>query len=544
MTNHHHQYEAPDYIIVGAGAAGCVLANRLSADPAVRVLLLEAGGKDNHPFMKLPLAFMKLLNNPRITWGYTSEEEPRAQGRRIPLPRGKCLGGTSSINGMIYSRGHPNDYDEWQERGAKGWGWADVLPYFRLSESSWRGENEHHGASGPLNVVPIRRFEPLQSMMLQTAAAMGHVVGDDPHGAQSGEGFTPGEAALAGGVRASASRRYLKPAKGRRNLRVLTGAHVSKVIIENGRAAGVCYRRAGRDHIVHCRREVILSGGAYNSPQLLLLSGIGPADELRANGITPLLDLPGVGRNLQEHPFAAVSYALRKPIGFEREMRFDRMTRHVLRWLVGMDRDNALIPVLGFGFIRTREGLNRPDVKANVYPTRMDARLWFPGLRRGSGHALTIFNVLLRPESTGRVTLHSADPFAAPDIRLNLFENEDDLRTLARAIRHSRRFVATAPLADVIGEPLTPPAELESDEALFDYIRRTAIVAHHASGTCAMGAGADAVVDPDLRVIGINGLRVVDASVMPRVVGGNTYAPVVMIAEKAADIISGSSRIR
>ncbi len=530
--------QAPDYIIVGAGSAGCVLANRLSEDPAVQVVLIEAGGQDNHPFMKLPMAFMKLLDNDRVNWGYFSEPEPLAKDRRIPLPRGKCLGGTSSINGMIYSRGNPGDYDEWEAMGATGWSWADVLPYFRRSEANWRGETAEHGGSGPLSVVPIKPFEPLLSAMLDTASAMGHQVGDDQHGPNSGEGYTPGEMALHDGVRASSSRRYLAPALQRRNLTVLTDTHVTSLVMEGRRAVGVNLTRNGQAQTLRCKREVILSGGAYGSPQLLMLSGIGPAEDLKARGIAPLVDLPGVGRNLQEHPFAGVTFSLSQPVGFERELRFDRMAMNLMRWAFGSNRE-AIMPVLGFGFVRTKEGLNRPDVKANVYPTRIDGHVWFPGIRKGAGHALTVYNVLLRPESRGTVKLRAADPFAAPEIRLNLFEDPEDLATLVRAIRHSRRFAATAPMANYIDGPLNPPVNLESDEELADYVRSNAIVAHHACGTCAMGQGPQAVVDPQLRVIGVEGLRVVDASVMPRVVGGNTHAPVVMIAEKAADLIAG-----
>ncbi|MBP6111919.1 MAG: GMC family oxidoreductase N-terminal domain-containing protein [Sphingobium sp.] len=529
--------ETPDYIIVGAGSAGCVLANRLSADADSKVMLIEAGGRDTHPLMKLPLAFMKLMAVPGLNWDYFSEPEPDAGGRRIPLPRGRCIGGTSSINGMIYSRGHPSDYDEWAEMGAKGWSWANVLPYFRRSEANWRGASEHHGDEGPLDVSPIRTFEPLFSAAMAAAREMGHPVFDDQHGPQSGEGYSPGEATVKKGRRASASTSYLHPVLLRRNLHVVTNVMVVRVDIENGRAVGVTLLRNGKLVKVRAAREVILSAGAYNSPQLLLLSGIGPSDELRAAGIKPLVDLPGVGRNLQEHPFAGVTFELNQPVGFERELRFDRLAGNMIRWGLGLSGRDVQLPVIGFGFIRSRAGLNRPDIKANVYPTRMDGRVWFPGVRRGAGHAMTIFNVLLRPESKGSVTLRSANPMDAPLIRLNMFQHPEDLHTLRRAVRHSREFAATSALAPFIRGELTPGGALMSDDDLDAHIRNSAIVAHHASCTCAMGVNDTAVVDPELRVRGVEGLRVVDASVMPRVIGGNTNAPIIMIAEKAADMI-------
>lgn len=529
--------QAADYVIVGAGSAGCVLANRLSADRDVNVTLIEAGGADRHPFMKLPMAFMKLMAVPRLNWDYWSEPEPFAGNRRVPLPRGRCLGGTSSINGMVYSRGHPGDYDEWADMGADGWAWDDVLPYFRRSEGNWRGDTPTHGGSGPLTVSPIRTFEPLYSAAMDAARSMGYPVYDDQHGPEAGEGYSPGDATVHRGERASTSKRYLDPVAFRPNLRIVTDALVQRIDMENGRAVGVTLRRNGQTEQIRANREVILSAGAYNSPQLLLLSGIGPADELRAHGITPVLDLPGVGRNLQEHPFAGVSFELTQPVGFERELRFDRLATRMARWYLGLDTGAVQLPVIGFGFIRTREGLNRPDVKSNVYPTRMDARVWFPGIRKGAGHALTVFNVLLRPESKGSVTLRSADPGQPPLIRLNLFEQPEDLATLRRAVRHTREFANASSLAPYIKREWMPGGAIGTDTEIEAHIRNTAIVAHHASCTCAMGKGPDAVVDPQLRVRGVEGLRVVDASVMPRVIGGNTNAPIVMIAEKAADLI-------
>jgi choline dehydrogenase len=318
---------------------------------------------------------------------------------------------------------------------------------------------------------------------------------------------------------------------------VTTGGLVTRVVIENGRAVGVEIADSHGTRIVRAEREVILAAGAYNSPKLLLHSGIGPADALRTLGIEVVADLPGVGRNLQEHPLTGVGYELNEPIGFENSLRFDRLAWNVGRFMLGMSPGATQLPVTSFGFMRTREGLDRPDIKANVYPTRLDGRVWFPGIRKGAGHAITVFNVLLRPESRGSVTLRSADPAAAPEIRINMFQDKRDLETMRRSVRQLRAFFATEPLASLIGNELMPGAAVQSDDEIDAFNRKTCILAHHASGTCAIGTGADAVVDPALRVRGVDGLRIVDASVMPRVIGGNTNAPVIMIAEKAADLI-------
>lgn len=532
---------SPDYIIVGAGSAGCVLANRLSADPQTNVLLIEAGGADRHPLMKMPFAFLKLQFVPRLNWGYFSEPEPHAGNRKLWLPRGKCLGGTSSINGMVYSRGHPADYDEWAELGAKGWSWKEVLPYFRKSENNWRGENEHHGGSGPLTVIPIKTSEPLFSATMETARRLGHPVLDDQHGPGSGEGFSPGEVTVHHGHRASTSKRFLEPAMTRPNLQVITNALVTRVVIENGRAIGVELAEGGGTRIIRAEREIILAAGAYNSPKLLMLSGVGPADELREAGVEPLVDLPGVGRNLQEHPLTAVGYELNQPVGFEKELRFDRLAANVARWRLGMHGPATQLPVICFGFYRTEEGLNRPDIKANIYPTRVDGRIWFPGIRKGLGHAMSVFNVLLRPHSRGWIKLRSADPKDSPRIQINMFEDERDLVSMRRSVRLMREFFKTQPVSDYLKGEFAPGADIQSDADIDAYNRRASVLAHHASCTCAMGEGPEAVVDPELCVRGVEGLRVADASVMPRVVGGNTNAPVIMIAEKAADLIRGKS---
>jgi choline dehydrogenase len=533
--------ECADYVIVGAGSAGCVLANRLSAAPDRRVILIEAGGPDRHPLMKMPLAFMKLQFVPRLSWGYWSEPEPSLGGRKLWLPRGKCLGGTSSINGMVYARGHPRDYDEWAEQGAAGWSWAEVLPYFKRSEGSWRGASAYHGADGPLTVSPVDASGPVFDATMATARNLGFKVIDDQHGPEIGEGFAPPEVTVENGRRASSATQYLHPARHRANLKVLTGAMVTRVVIEKGRAAGVELAEKSGTRVVRAEREVILCAGAYNSPKLLLLSGIGPADELRALGIDVVADRPAVGRNLQEHPLTGVGYELNEPIGFETNLRFDRLALNVLRFALGVGGRATQLPVTSFGFVRTRGDLDRPDIKVNVYPTRLDGRVWFPGIRKGAGHAMTVFAVLLRPKSRGAVRLRSAHPAEPPDIRINMFQDPRDLEALRRAVTLMRAFFAAEPLARLTGKELMPGREIRSDQDIDDYNRRTCVLAHHACGTCAMGPSADAVVDPELRVYGVEGLRVADASIMPRVIGGNTNAPVVMIAEKASDLVLGNA---
>ena len=531
------QSESADYIIIGAGSAGCVLANRLSASPDNTVMVIEAGGRDNHPLMKMPFAFMKLQFNRSLNWNYWSEPEAGLDGRRLWLPRGKCLGGTSSINGMVYSRGHPGDYDEWAALGATGWSWDEVLPYFKRSERSWRGASDHHGGDGPLTVTPVDTSGPLHEAVMATARNLGHKVTDDQHGSDIGEGFAPPEVTVDRGRRASTATQFLHPVAKRPNLSIRTGCMVTRIVVEGGRAIGVEVTKGGGTTIIRANREVILCAGTYNSPKLLMLSGIGPADHLRALGIDVVVDLPGVGRNLQEHPLTGIGYELTEPIGFEANLRLDRLLWNVGRFFLGSGDRATQLPVTSFAFMRTREGLARPDIKANIYPTRLDARVWFPGIRKGAGHAMSAFAVLLRPESRGSVRLRSRDPAAPPEIRINMYEYERDLVSMRDAVRMMRDFFGAAPLRDLRGKEIMPGEAVQSDAEIDAFNRKSSVLAHHASSTCAMGLDHMAVVDPALRVRGVEGLRVADAAVMPRVVGGNTNAPVIMIAEKAADLI-------
>ncbi|HTW38967.1 MAG TPA: GMC family oxidoreductase N-terminal domain-containing protein [Steroidobacteraceae bacterium] len=528
-----------DFIIVGAGSAGCVLASRLSEDSSRTVLLLEAGGFEHrHRRMRMPLAWRDTFMDPRLGWGYSSEPEPYADARRIPVPRGKVLGGSSSVNGMMYSRGHPADYDAWRSLGLAGWSYAEVLPYFRRSESNWRGESRYHGASGPLTVARHLTDDTIYPRLIATAAKLGYPELDDFHGPDV-VGFSAPDFNVHRGRRASTAARYLRPAMSRPNLATEVGALAHRVLFEGSRAIGIEYARAGQVLRARAEREVILAAGAFNSPQLLLLSGVGPAAELEALGIRPLHALPGVGKNLQDHQSVGAVFAARGPITFESCLRLDRLALAVLRWQLLGTGPVAGLPVAAQGFLRIRPETRGADVQFLVSPVSMLARAWFPGWRKGAGHVFSTANVVLHPESRGEVTLRSSDPHAPPRIRFNLLQAQADRWTLRYMLKFVRTFFATPPASELVSGELLPGPRIASDEELDAHVRRSVATAMHPTSTCAMGTDAQAVVDAELRVRGLAGLRVVDASVMPRIIGGNTNAPVIMIAEKASDLILG-----
>ena len=523
---------------MGAGSAGAVLAARLTEDPGVRVLLLEAGGGGDDWLIRMPLGFLKALFKPGYTWPYWTEPEPHMNNRKLILPRGRLLGGSSSINGMVFMRGHSADFDRWAQMGATGWSYADVLPYFRKMERSWRGDSALHGGSGPLAVTPNATKWLLHDELMAAAKNAGHPLTEDIHdGDEEGVGrieLTIDEK----GRRASTYAAYLKPAMARPNLTVLTHAMTQRVLTEGKRATGVEYRHDGALKTATATREVILSGGSYNSPQLLMLSGIGPAEHLREMGIDVVHDLPGVGQNLSEHPRVPLLFEA-APVTFVNELRFDKATLSVLRWyFTGKGpfarQVNSANPVL-----RTDPRLAQPDIQLWCNPVTLDAHLWFPGIKKRPPHKLTADVILLHPESRGKVFLKSPRAEDHVGIFLNLFSAPNDFATARAGIRLARTLYATSPQAEITGKEISPGIQAQSDAELDEHIRATAGTTQHPLGTCRMGTGPAAVVDPQLRVIGMEGLRVIDASVMPDETGGNINAPTIMIAERAADIIKG-----
>ena len=529
---------AYDYIIIGAGSSGCVLADRLSADPTNRVLLLEAGGPAKGSLIEMPLQWFKAMMTPGIGWGYASEPEPFADNRNIPAPRGKVIGGCGSINGMMYSRGSPADYDQWAQMGARGWSFADVLPYFRKSEANWRGESAHHGGSGPLTVSRHKTDDVFYPALIRTAESLGYKHIDDFHGSEQ-EGWSAPDFTTHKGRRGSSAARFLAPAMTRPNLAVMDHALTTRILIENGRAIGVEYEREGQSYRVTAAAEVLLSAGAFNSPQILMLSGIGPAAELRAHGIEVIHDLPGVGQNLQDHASVGAIYEASGPFTFDKELRLDRVALSAVKWQLTGGGVMGDLPVGAQGFLRTREGLDRPDVQMLINPVAMDARIWFPGWRARKGDYVSLSNVLLHPESRGTVTLRSADPRDKPKIRFNLLSAEADRAAFRRFVKFTRKFFAQPDAAAMVKTELLPGPAVQSDDQIDAYVRQRIGTAMHPTSSCAMGDGPEAVVDAELRVHGVAGLRVVDCSIMPVIVGGNTNAPAIMIAEKAADLILG-----
>jgi choline dehydrogenase len=530
-----------DYIVVGAGSSGCVVAARLSEDPATQVLLLEAGGSDASPLIRMPLGFLRAMTKPEYNWTYTTEPEPNLGGRRLPLPRGRVMGGSGSINGMFAMRGHPGDYDQWAQMGARGWSFAEVLPYFRRLEDSWRGESAYHGAGGPVRIKPIDLPALHHERMMATAANAGFATSEDLGGAQP-EGFARGEmTADRRGRRVSAASAYIKPALGRRNLDVRTGVLVRRAVFEGRRCVGVEVDTPDGPRVVRARREVILSGGTYNSPHLLMLSGVGPAAHLKDHGIAVVHDSPGVGRNLQEHATASLEWNATRPVTFLNELRWDKLALSALRWAL-LGTGTATYQVNSCNVvIKTRPELERPDLQIMVNPIRFDAQAWFPVLKKQQEHVWWAGIVQLHPESRGWVQLKSADPREIAAVTLNVLDSENDRRQLREAIRLTRRIYRTEPMAELVGSERTPGENVQSDADLDAYLRDWCYVGQHPTSTCAMGMGERSVVDSELRVIGVEGLRVADASVMPTVPGGNTMIPAIMVGEKAADLIRGQS---
>jgi len=522
-----------DYIIVGGGTAGCVLANRLSADGRHSVLVLEAGPRDHSIWIHIPIGYAKTMFHPVLNWRFQTDPEPSMDDRRIYWPRGRCLGGSSSINGLIYVRGQPEDYDRWAALGNPGWGWKDVLPYFLRSEGNSRGASPYHGADGPLACSDIGAKHELMEAIIRAAGELAIPANEDFNGArQEGVGYY--QLFTRNGWRCSSATAYLRPAERRPNLRVETDAHATRIVLEGRRAAGVSYRRGGSETQARAMREVIVSAGALQSPQLLQLSGIGPAELLRSLGVPVAMDHPGVGENLQDHLQLRAMYRCTRPITTNDDLASPwRKARIGLQWLLRRSGPLAIGINQGGLFARVMPDAVTPDVQFHF--ATLSAEL--AGAKPHPWPGFTMSVCQLRPESRGRVRIRSRDPFEAPSIAPNYLTADGDRRCAVAGLKLARALAATAALKPYVAAEYRPGPEARSDEDLLAFARSYGATIFHPAGTCKMGRDPMAVVDERLRVHGIGGLRVADCSVMPNLVSGNTNAAAVMIAEKASDLI-------
>jgi len=528
-----------DYVIVGAGSAGCVLANRLSEDPRISVCLLEAGGKDRHPLIHVPAGFVKTMVMPGLNWMFDTEPDAHTGNRALPVPRGRVLGGSSSINGLVYVRGQAMDYDVWAQLGNRGWSYEDVLPYFRKSEHrEGGGDPRFRGSGGPMNVADGRETDALLDNVMRAAESLGYPANADYNGA-SQEGFGYFQTTMKRGRRVSTAKAFLHPAMTRANLTVETGAHALRVCFDGQRASGVEIRQGAAGRTIRASREVILAAGAVQSPQLLELSGVGQGDLLRTHGIAMVHELPGVGENLQDHYMARLSFRIRNARTLNERLRGVSLLGEVAKFAFYGTGGLSMSAGVLFGFVRTRPELATPDVQYHiVHASFRDPKKRvldkFPGL--------TIGPCQLRPSSRGSIHLRDADPFAAPRIAPNILHEAEDRQTLLAGMRIARELAGAEPLARYVVSEVTPGAQLQSDEQLLDYAATTGATVYHPVGTCKMGNDPMAVVDEQLCVHGVEGLRVIDASVMPRLTSGNTNAPTIMIAEKGADMIKAAAK--
>lgn len=523
-----------DFIIVGAGSAGCVIANRLSADGRYNVALVEAGGRDSSPWIHIPVGYFKTMGNPKTDWRYATESDPGLNGRSLPWPRGKVLGGSSSINGLLYVRGQPFDFDHWRQLGNQGWSWSDVLPLFKRAETWQGGGDENRGTDGPLSVEPSRVTRKVIDAWIESAVAAGYKKAIDYNGADQ-EGVAYFQLTTKAGRRCSTAVAYLRPAMHRPNLKIFTKTQAMSLMFDGHRVTGLKAERDGKTLEFKAKAEVVLCAGAIASPQLLMVSGIGPAAELQAQGIEPLLDLPGVGSNLQDHLQARPVYKCNVPTINTEISNIFKQAGIAIQYAVSRSGPMAMAASLGTGFLKTRPELETPDIQFHIQPFSADS----PAAGPHKFSAFTASVLQLRPESAGHLSLRSASMHDHPAIHPNYLASRTDCETIVEGVKIARRIAALPPLSDLVTAEHAPGPGVAAndDNAILEWVRNTATTIYHPTGTCKMGQDDRAVVDHRLRVRGIENLRVADASIMPTITSGNTNAPTIMIGEKASDLV-------